>query len=572
MMQRELPWAMYIRTSTIEQGDKSSPLKQYLANVAWAKANGKTIPGIESALKANKVQRGDYIFLDAQTGTNDDRPDLQRFMTLARSGKIGGVVCYVVDRAARNLSDAIKIHRDLKRMQVGFKFALQNFDDSPAGELMFQIFSAFAEYECKVIKERTHDGMRKRILGIGGKRDGKPRLQGPPLYGYRLVDGIPVEDAQEGPVARLYLRMALDSQTSGQIARALNEAGHLTRQGKPWRSTTVSKNLRNAHAYAGIYRHRHGIEGALKEHREMVKLMGSDAPALDPSAIETIETEAYPALITREEASLISARAEKNRAQKRGRPTKQYALAGYLFCEACGTRWYAHRGLYYCGCTQLGKPRCHALGSVAQDRMEGAVLDGMRAYLRQPEVHYALAMEDYNMRRGTSMRSQGDIEKQVRALAKEQAHYDEQATAFGLTARQREIARNKSEQLERRIAEAKAELRQLSVTPLPSEAGIVAAFGELLAILDRIVTFQEKREFIEATVGRIDTDGRAVKAACTLDFASAANKGAKPGIYSIQQLDGGLIKSSPISFTFSVPIPAANRNLKGWETRRRRAA
>ena len=58
--------------------------------------------------------------------------------------------------------------------------------------------------------------------------------------------------------------------------------------------------------------------------------MGSDAPALDLSAIETIETEAYPALITSEEANLILAKVEKNRAERRGRPSIQYALTHYL--------------------------------------------------------------------------------------------------------------------------------------------------------------------------------------------------------------------------------------------------
>jgi hypothetical protein len=37
-------------------------------------------------------------------------------------------------------------------------------------------------------------------------------------------------------------------------------------------------------SYAGIYRHRHGIEAAIKEHEEAVKLMGADAPPLYFSA------------------------------------------------------------------------------------------------------------------------------------------------------------------------------------------------------------------------------------------------------------------------------------------------
>lgn len=136
-------------------------------------------------------------------------------------------------RRPRDLSDALKIHRDLKRMRFGFKFALQNFDDTPAGTMQFQIFAAFAEYEVKIIAERTQDGRRKRILGIGGKKDGKPRLQGPPLYGYCLKDGIPFVDQNEGPVALFFLRRALESSdnTARKIANSLNEAGHRTRRG-----------------------------------------------------------------------------------------------------------------------------------------------------------------------------------------------------------------------------------------------------------------------------------------------------------------------------------------------------
>jgi DNA invertase Pin-like site-specific DNA recombinase len=540
MMQPELPWATYIRTSTLDQGEKSSPLKQFLANVAWAKNNGKTIPGIEAAVVDNKVKRGDYIFVDHQTGTNDDRPDLQRFMKLAATGKIGGLVCYVVDRAARNVSDAIKIQKDLKRMRVSFQFAVQNFDNTPAGVAMFQMFAVWAEYEAKLIAEPTHDGRRKRILGIGGKKDGKPRLQGPPLYGYHLVDGIPVEDKDEGPVARFYLRRALEGATSGTIAVELNEAGYRTRKESMWRDTTVSKNLRKALSYAGIYRHRHGIEGAMKAYQEMTKLMGADAPALDLSMVEVIETEAYPPLITREEANLILSKVEKNRIERRGRPPAEFLLVSYLWCEACGCRWYAHRKRYYCGCTQLGRPRCRARAHVAQDRMDAAVIDGMRAYLKQPEVQYALALRDYNASRGDAFHSRDEIDKKLKQLGREQAHYDEQATVFGLTPRQREIARRKSEKLEMEIAQLKAEVRKMSVMPLPSKPGMVAAFGQMLSILDRLKTFAEKREFIEATVERITTDGQRVNVTGAFDVAAIENKGGKGGIYSIGNLGSGL--------------------------------
>lgn len=553
MMQPELPWTTYIRTSTLEQGEKSSPLKQFVANANWAKSNGKTIPGIEIALSGNKVQRGEYVFVDHQSGTNDDRPDLQRLLKLAKSGAIGGVVCYCVDRAARNLADAIKIHRDLKRLKVGFQFATQNFDDSPAGELMFKIFAGFAEYEVQVISERTHDGLRKRILGQG-KRDGIRRVHGPAVYGYHLEDGVPVEDKTEGPIARYYLRRTLEGATTEEIAHELNEKRWPTRKGAKWRGTTICKKLTYALTYAGAYQHRHGIQAAIKAHKELVKLLGSDAPPLDLSKVEVIETSPYPPIITREEANLIFAKVEKNRIEFRGRPPKEFLLAKKIWCEACKGRWYAHRKLYYCSCMQLGKPRCRAVQRyVPQDRMESAVLDGMRAFLKQPEVQYALAMRDYNAK-GDATRNRGDIEKQVKKLGKEQAHYDEQATEFGLTAKQREIARKKSEKLEREIAQLNADLRRMSVMPLPSKPGIVAAFGQTLAILDRLKTFAEKREFIKATVERITTDGQRVNITGAFDLAAIENKGGKAGIYSIKQQAAGFNKSGPISFAFSVPI------------------
>jgi len=169
--------------------------------------------------------------------------------------------------------------------------------------------------------------------------------------------------------------------------------------------------------------------------------------------------------------------------------------------------------------------------------MEAAVIDGMRDYLKRPEVYYALAMQDYNADRGSSTRSKEEIEKQVRQASKERAHYDEQATEFGLTQCQREIARKKSEQLERRLAELNAELRRASaVVPLPSESASPPRSGELLAILDRLKTFEEKREFVEAAIQRVLADGRQVKVTGTFDVQAVANKGTKGGIYSMADL------------------------------------
>jgi hypothetical protein len=71
----------------------------------------------------------------------------------------------------------------------------------------------------------------------------------------------------------------------------------------------------------------------------------------------------------------------------------------------------------------------------------------------------------------------------------------------------------------------KAELRQQSVTVLPSKSAIVSAFGELLAELDHLETFEDQREFLLSTVSRIETDGQTVTIIGTITSESALGAG-----------------------------------------------
>ena len=162
-MRLDLPWAIYIRVSTKDQGLKFSPIKQLSACASWAKTNGIRIPGIDSAASGNTVRPSEFILFDQQTGKNDDRPDFQRAWDLARSRKIGGLICFCVDRAARNVVDAITLKKNLKKMGVKLEFATQTFDDSPSGQMMYTIFAAYSEFEGQIILERTGNGRLRRV-------------------------------------------------------------------------------------------------------------------------------------------------------------------------------------------------------------------------------------------------------------------------------------------------------------------------------------------------------------------------------------------------------------------------
>jgi DNA invertase Pin-like site-specific DNA recombinase len=71
----------------------------------------------------------------------------------------------------RSLKDLIVRLDELRQRTIGFKSLHESIDTtSPAGKLQFHIFSALAEFERDLIRERTQAGLRPaRAQGrVGG--------------------------------------------------------------------------------------------------------------------------------------------------------------------------------------------------------------------------------------------------------------------------------------------------------------------------------------------------------------------------------------------------------------------
>jgi DNA invertase Pin-like site-specific DNA recombinase len=84
------------------------------------------------------------------------------------------LVVWKLDRLGRSLSDLIKIVKALEISRIGFKSLQEGFFDTSSswGNLIFQLFAAFAEFELNTIRERTHAGLKAaRARGrVGGRR------------------------------------------------------------------------------------------------------------------------------------------------------------------------------------------------------------------------------------------------------------------------------------------------------------------------------------------------------------------------------------------------------------------
>ena len=83
------------------------------------------------------------------------------------------LVVWRLDRLGRSLKDLIRCVEELKEREVEFRSLHESIDTaSPSGKLQFHIFSALAEFERDLIRERTLAGLKAaRARGkLGGRR------------------------------------------------------------------------------------------------------------------------------------------------------------------------------------------------------------------------------------------------------------------------------------------------------------------------------------------------------------------------------------------------------------------
>lgn len=92
-----------------------------------------------------------------KSGKNTDRPAFQRMMKKVKSGKVGRVLVYKIDRISRNLVDFSLMYDDFKANRTTFISLNEQFDTGSAiGEAVLKILLVFAELECKLTSERVN--------------------------------------------------------------------------------------------------------------------------------------------------------------------------------------------------------------------------------------------------------------------------------------------------------------------------------------------------------------------------------------------------------------------------------
>ena len=113
------------------------------------------------------------IFEDVVSGKTFERPVLSELLLYIRPGDTLAVVR--LDRLGRSLRELLDVVETLKKQGVALLSLEEKIDtSSAAGELVFHVFGAIAQFERRLIAERTRDGMN--AARAKGSKPGRPAL------------------------------------------------------------------------------------------------------------------------------------------------------------------------------------------------------------------------------------------------------------------------------------------------------------------------------------------------------------------------------------------------------------
>lgn len=186
----ELKTGLYIRVSTdmqAEEGYSIQSQKEKLRGYCLSKG----------------IKKFDFYIDGGFTGSNIERPELERLIKDVKAKKLNHVAVYKLDRLSRSQKDTLFLIEDVfLKNNVGITSLVENLDTStPTGRMMIGILSAFAQLERETIRERTSMGMVERVksgLWMGGGRV-------PYGYDYDRASGVLVpNEIQAENVRKMY--------------------------------------------------------------------------------------------------------------------------------------------------------------------------------------------------------------------------------------------------------------------------------------------------------------------------------------------------------------------------------
>lgn len=167
-----------------------------MSAVGYARVSTK---GQDLSLQIDELNKYgcDKVFMEKESGSKSDRPELKRALEYLREGD--RLVVYKLDRLARSTFNLHKIANELQEKGIGLVFIKEQIDFTTAsGKLMFTMLGAIAEFERDLINDRTAEGRERakaqgKHMGRKGQ-DEKQVQKALSLFAEREEKGLSVND------------------------------------------------------------------------------------------------------------------------------------------------------------------------------------------------------------------------------------------------------------------------------------------------------------------------------------------------------------------------------------------
>jgi site-specific DNA recombinase len=310
--------AVYIRWSTEDQGQGTTLEVQLEACRQYCDRQGWFV-------------HDEMFFIDeGYSGGSLLRPALTRLRKLVGSGQVGTVLVYRLDRLSRNLADATNlVDKEFKNKAVVRSATEEVQPEADEGWLNYSFRAAFADYERRVIRQRTMSG-RTRRAQEGRKAHGKIP------FGWRQTNKpgfLEVHPEHAEVVREFFKRCVYENSGCPALSRWANALGIPSPEDNKWHQSVIRRLLQNP-IYGGRI-----VFGQWKQFKQNAAEPGPWRQRRTPMVDVEADPHCLPPIIERElwEMAQRAIQARGEHAVRGRAVSNPHLLSGILYCR-CGSK------------------------------------------------------------------------------------------------------------------------------------------------------------------------------------------------------------------------------------------
>lgn len=345
---------IWIRVSTDEQAQGDSPETHLKRAQMYCELHGWQQVAV-------------YDLSGVSGKTVIEHPEAQRMLSDLQAGRITGLIFSRLARLARNTRELLDIADRFKDAGAALISISENLDTTnPAGQLMYTLFGALAEWERAEISARVAASVP--IRAAAGKPTGG---HGP--WGYKWEDTpagkrLVIDEAEADKIRQIF---AVAIEENGNISRTvnrLNAIGMRTRRGAQF-CVTGLKRLLHDPVYAG------------KKRANYAKSTGDGKHWTPKPESEWVYHDVHPIIQQGQWEELHMHRTARQESCRAVAPPKEskYLFGSVLWCQ-CGTKMYMYHATKDSGsviyrCRKCGR-KAHEtdLSAMMQEALESVII------------------------------------------------------------------------------------------------------------------------------------------------------------------------------------------------------